>query len=210
MKIGLIFLLVLMSQMVFAGTLQKTLEKYSKASSIEFDIKKIDEKIILGAKSESQGHLKYQKNKINIALKGEKKVEFYYSDKILTLVEYPDADFDPNGKRKVTILKKNTSPLIKSLINLFSNPKNFSKEFSVVTQAESEGVFTATLKSTQKNIKKFNIKINIQDLSLVEIWFVDDLDSKTTINFSNQQLNTKMNKADFQYQALKTDEVMSE
>lgn len=195
---------------VQAQTLQKALQKYSKATSIQFDIKRTDEKVILGTKSEAAGILKYQKNRIYIQQNSDKKTELFYSDKVLTLVDHPDADFGADGKRKVTVIKKTVPPLVKSLLNLFSNPKNFNKDFSVVTQAESEGVYTATLKSKLANIKNLNLKINSKDLSLVEMSFVDDVDTKTTLQFSNLQLNKKMSKTDFQFKPLKTDEVLTQ
>jgi outer membrane lipoprotein-sorting protein len=210
MKMLMLFLIILTSCFVQAKALQKTLEKYAKTSSIQFDIKKTEEKMILGTKNESKGILKYQKNKIAIAFAGERKTDFFYSDKVLTLVEYPDPEFGPSGKRKVSVFKKIVRPEIKSLLNLFSNPKNFNKEFSVISQSESENTYSATLKAAQKNIKKFSLKINLQDLSLKEVSFVDDLDTKTTIEFSNQKLNEKMSKSDFQYKPLTTDEVMTE
>lgn len=210
MKFFATFTLFFVSFSLQAQTLQKALQKYSKASSIQFDIKRTDEKTVLGTKTEADGVLKYQKSRIYIQQNADKKTELFYSDKVLTLVDHPDADFGAGEKRKVTIIKKAVPPLVKSLLNLFSNPKNFNKDFSVVSQAESEGVFTATLKSKLDNIKSLNLKINSKDLSLVEMSFVDDVDTKTTLQFSNLQLNKKMSKADFQYKPLKTDEVMSQ
>ncbi len=198
----------LMSFSVQADVLQKALEKYAKASSIQFDIKKTDEKMALQTISESNGYLKFQKNKIYILQNSDKKTELFYADKILTLVEHPDQDFGDSQKRKVTILKKSTPPLIKSLLNLFSNPKNFNKEFSVLS-CKTDGNFEIiALKPAQKNIKSFNLKIRKADLGLTELSFVDDVDTKTTIQFSNLTVNTKMNKSEFQYQSQKTDEVL--
>ncbi|MGZ3692384.1 MAG: hypothetical protein ACXVAX_12830, partial [Pseudobdellovibrio sp.] len=100
MKLLLIFFILLCLDILngtsaFAKTsyLQKTLNKYSQAKSVQVDIKKTDEKIVLGTKSESSGILKYEKNKIYISQNGDKKVEFFYNDSTLTLVEYTDADF---------------------------------------------------------------------------------------------------------------------
>lgn len=205
----LIFVLILP---VFANakTLKNALEKYSKATTIQFDIKKIDEKITLGSKSESQGVLKFQKNNIYILQKGEKKVEIFYVNNTLSMVEYPDADFGPDGKRKVTILKNSVPPLIKSLCSIFSTPKNFSKEFLTVSEKKADGLLIVELKPKQKNINNIFLKINENDLSLVELSFADDLQTKTTIFFSNLKLNTKMSKVDFQYKSIMTDEVLTQ
>ena len=193
-----------------AKLLQKTLEKYSAATTIQFDIKKTDEKIILGTKTESKGVLKFQKDKIYILQDGEKKVEIFYAGKILSLVEYPDADFGPSGNRKVTILKNTSPPLIKSLLDLFSNPKNFAKEFSVVSEKSAEDSVVIELKPKQSNIKNLILKVKAADFTLTEMSFVDDVETRTTLQFSNLKLNIKMKKADFQYRSLKTDEVMTQ
>jgi outer membrane lipoprotein-sorting protein len=210
MKISGIISLLFLGFLANASVLQKSLDKHAKATSIQYDIKKIDEKIILGTQNESTGVLKYQKSRIYILQNGDKKVEIYFSDKVLSLVEHPDLDFDKTAKRKVTVIKKLVPPLVKSLLNLFSNPKNFNKEFPIVSQNEKDGIVSYVLKSKEKNIKELNLKINAKDLSLSELSFVDDVDTKTSIQFSNLKLNTKISKSDFQYKPLKTDEVMNE
>lgn len=210
MKTTLAALILLLSFFVEAKTLQKTLEKYSAASTIQFDIKKIDEKIILGTKSEAAGVLKFKKNRIYISQNSEKKVEIFYVDKVLSLVEYPDIDFDPQGNRKVTVLKNSASPLIKSLLSLFSNSQNFKKEFSIVSEKMAGELLIVDLKPKHKSIKNLILKINEKDLSLVELSFVDDVETKTTLLFSNLKLNAKMEKSDFQYKRLKTDEVITQ
>ncbi|MEK6628529.1 MAG: outer membrane lipoprotein carrier protein LolA [Bdellovibrionota bacterium] len=191
-----------------AHTLRKTLEKYSKATSLKFDIKKVDEKVALGTKSESHGILKYQKNKMYILQNGDKKVEIFYLNKALTLVEYPDADFDETEKRKVTVIKNASSPLITSLLNLFSNPKEFNKQFSTISENVHNDVFTAELKPKLNNIKNLSLKINKKTLELIELSFIDDVDTKTTLHFENSKHNAKMLRSEFQYKQLKTDEVM--
>ena len=64
--------------------------------------------------------------------------------------------------------------------------------------------------SKEKNIKDLFLKINAKDLSLVELSFVDDVETKTSILFSNLKLSSKMSKSDFQFKPLITDEVMNE
>lgn len=208
MKSGLIIAVLFLCFFAQASVLQKALDKHAKASSIQYDIKKIDEKKVLQTQSEAQGVLKYQKNKIYISLNNDKKNEFFYADKTLSLVEHPDTDFDKGAKRKVTVIKKSIPPLVKNLLNLFSSPKNFSKEFPVISQKTTEGISTLNLKSSQKNIKNLVLTINSKDYSLVELSFEDDVDTKTSIQFSNMKLNTKMIKSDFQFKPAKSDEVL--
>ena len=82
----------------------KILSKYTSATNVEVNLKKTDEKMTLGTKSVSEGTLKFAKDKIYILLNGDKKIEFFYNNNSIWLVEYPDLDFDKDGKRKVTIL----------------------------------------------------------------------------------------------------------
>lgn len=192
------------------GALQKALSRYAKASSIQTEIKKTDEKVILGTKSQTEGILKFQKNKIFISQNGEKKVEFYYVNKVLTLVEYPDADFDPKGPRKVTTIKKAIPPMVMGLLNLFSNPKAFTKDFAILSEKTENDTYTAELKPNLKNLKNLKLKINTKKNEISELEFVDDVDTKTTILFSNVKLNSKLDKKDFQFTKLKTDEEMVE
>lgn len=208
MKFVVCFFSIFLPFQLEAHTLQKALEKYSKATSLKFDIKKIDEKIVLGTKTESQGVLKYKKNKLYILQNGDKKIEMFYLNKTLTLVEYPDADFGAAEKRKVTVIKNTGPPLITSLLNLFSDPKEFNKQFFTVSEKTLNGVFTAELKPKLKNIKNLSLKINEKTLELIELSFIDDVETKTTLHFQNSKHNTKMQSSEFQYKLFKTDEVM--
>jgi hypothetical protein len=199
-------------QDTFAKTsvLQKTLQKYSKASTLQTEIFKTDEKIVLGTKSEATGALMLEKNKIYISQTGEKKVDFYYNNNTLTLVEYPDADFGKDGARKVTTLKKSVPPFVKSLLNLFSNPKSFNKDFKTISETKKDNEVVVELKPSMKNLKNFTLKINAKENEITELVFVDDVDTRTTIKFAKIVLNKKIKKDAFLYTRLKTDEVITE
>jgi len=190
--------------------LTQVLSKYTKASSVEVSLKKTDEKNALGTKTSSEGILKFSKNKIYILLNGDKKIEFYYKANKIWLVEYPDLDFDKNGKRKVTILTKSTPVLLKGLINLFSNQKKFLKEFKIVKESKDQDNLIVELKPTEKNLKSFSLVINVKERSINQVTFVDDVDTKTTLELSQLKLNRKMTAADFQFKSQKTDEVIPE
>lgn len=190
--------------------LTQVLGKYTKASSVEVSLKKTDEKNALGTKTSSEGILKFSKNKIYILLNGDKKIEFYYKANKIWLVEYPDLDFDKNGKRKVTILTKSTPVLLKGLINLFSNQKKFLKEFKIVKESKDQDNLIVELKPTEKNLKSFSLVINVKERSINQVTFVDDVDTKTTLELSQLKLNRKMTAADFQFKSQKTDEVIPE
>lgn len=192
------------------NVLQKTLEKYAKASSFQSDIKKTDEKIVLGTKSDSTGQLKFQNKKIHITLEGEKKIEFYYSNQTVVLVEYPDADFAKNGARKITTLKKSIPPFLDSLLSLFSNPKSFNEAFAVVSEKKDKDFTTIELKPEQKAIKSLTLKINLKNNKITQVVFVDDVETKTTIEMIDTVFNKKFDKNDFTFTKLKTDEEMKE
>lgn len=205
-------ILLFVGNAVFAATKEfsKTLSKYSNAQNVEVSLKKTDEKMTLGTKSVSEGVLKFAKNKIYIMLNGDKKIEFFYKNNAVWLVEYPDLDFDKDGKRKVAILKKNTPALMSGLINLFSNQKKFLKEFKVVSEKADGNNLTVEFKPQQKNLKSFTLLIDKKELSIKEVIFTDDVDTKTKLELSNLKLNKKINPSEFDYKKLKTDEVTYE
>lgn len=192
------------------NVLQKTLEKYAKASSLQSNIKKTDEKTVLGTVAESKGQLKLQNKKIHIILDGEKKVEFFYSNRTVVLVEYPDADFAKDGARKITILKKSIPPFLDSLLSLFSNPKDFNKAFAMVSEKKDKEFATVELKPEQKAIKSLALKINLKNNQITQVVFVDDVDTKTTIDMNDTQFNKKIDKNDFNFTKLKSDEEIKE
>ncbi|MBC7421017.1 MAG: outer membrane lipoprotein carrier protein LolA [Bdellovibrio sp.] len=193
-----------------SAQLTKILEKYSKSSALEVQIKKIDEKITLGSKSTSQGTMKYAAGKIYLILEGDVKTEFFYKDKKITLVEHPDQDFDKEGKRKVTILSKNKPVLIEGLLKLFSNTKSFLKEFKVISEKEEDGSLIVSLEPPQKNLKSFSLVINKKEKRIDSIIFVDDVDTKTTLELSNFKPNKKNPQSTFEFEPKPSDEVIPE
>lgn len=204
------FTFFIVSQAFSAKEFTKTLNKYSNAKNVEVGLKKTDEKAALGTKSVSEGVLKFAKDKIYIMLNGDKKIEFFYKKNTVWLVEYPDIDFDKDGKRKVAVLKKNTPVLMSGLINLFSNQKKFLKEFKVVSEKVNGDTLTVEFLPQQKNLKSFVLIIDKKDRQIKQVVFIDDVDTKTTLELSNLKLNKKMSSSEFDYKKLKTDEVTSE
>ncbi len=211
MKIFCFALTVLFYFHVGAATeYTKILSKYTNASHVEVRLKKTDEKMTIGTKSISQGTLKFTKNKIYILLNGEKKIEFFYNNNTIWLVEYPDADFDKDGKRKVAILKKRTPLLMSGLINLFSNQKKFLKEFHVISEKKVGTDLVVDFKPVQKNFKTFKLVIGLKDRTINQVVFTDDVDTKTTLELDGLKLNKSMSASDFEFKKLKTDEVTYE
>lgn len=195
-----------------AQTLKKTLAKYAAAENLQFDIKKTDEKPSLGTHTEANGILKYYQGQIYILQNGEKKTELFYSKDTLTLVEYPDPDFGSDGKRTVTIVRKKTPMLVTSLINLFSSQKKFFKDFTVLKEklTDNGNTYTAELKTKEKSVKDIKLVINKKTLEIVSLSFVDDVETRTTLNFSNVKLNQKIKNSDFNFIEQKSDEVITQ
>lgn len=208
---NLLFLITyLTGTTLWAQDYKTVLDKYFKAQTLQFEISKKDEKIALGTKSETTGLLKYKKGQIYLIQNGEKKIEVFYSDKVLTLVEYPDLDFDPKGSRKVTVLKNNKSPLVDTLVSLFSNAKAFSKNFEIIKQEKVDSKIQLELKPKFTDVKNLKLKFNAKSFDLEEIAFVDDVATKTTIALKNSKFNIKLNQNDFKYKSLKSDEVLTQ
>lgn len=190
--------------------LTKILNKYTSSKTVSLDLKKTDEKIALGTKETSDGTLKYSKNRIHVVLNSDKKVEFYYNNNTIWLVEYPDKDFDKDGKRKVTVVKKNTPVLMKSLINLFSSKKKFLKEFKVINERTEDGQLIVDFEPQYKNLKKFSLEMDIKKQLISKVIFIDDVDTKTILELSNLKTNKKLSSSEFQFKKNKTDEVIYE
>jgi outer membrane lipoprotein-sorting protein len=212
MKIFTLFTVIcLLTLESFAsGELTKILSKYTGAKNVEVKVKKTDEKTTIGTKSVSEGVLKFSKNKIFISLVGEKKIELFYNNNTIWLVEYPDLDFDKDGHRKVAILKKSTPVLMTGLINLFSSQKKFLKEFKVIKEKIDGDLLTVDFKPDQKSLKTFTLVINLKERTINQVIFTDDVDTKTTLELDKLKLNKKLNAADFQFKKQKSDEVTIE
>ena len=190
--------------------LKKVLKKYSSAKSIDVDLVKTDEKTTLGTKTTSHGNMKYNEGKIYLVLESDKKVEFYYKDKKINLVEYPDQDFDKNGKRKVTILTKNKPALISGLLDLFSNTDRFLKNFEVLSEKKEKDKLTAHLKPHIQNLKEFTLVIDTSRNLIESIIFVDEIDTKTTLELRNLKTDLHIAKSTFEFKSIKSDEVIPE
>lgn len=190
--------------------LDLVIQKYAAASSVQVKIKKIDEKIILGSKSKSEGELKFVKGKLYISLNSDKKVEFFYKNETIWLVEYPDVDFEKNGHRKVTVLTKKTPALLSGILKLFSNKKVFLNEFQILSEKTIEKSLYVEFKPKQKNMKNFSLTIDKQKKEISSIGFVDDVDTKTSLELADLKLGKKVTAKTFDFIQEKTDEVIQE
>lgn len=182
------------------------LKKYSSAQFISADLIKEDNKKALGTKTISKGLINYSSEQIYILLNSDKKTEFFYKKNKITFVEYPDADFDKNGSRKVTYLKNDSQYFINSLVNIFSNPNKFFKEFKAESSDANSDLLTLNLKPNIKNLKKFSITVNTSVKEIKNISFIDDVENETIISFSKTDFKTKILPKVFEFKSLKTDQ----
>ncbi len=198
------------SEVVQKKTALEILQKYANASHITVDVEKQDEKLTLGTKSSAKGFIKYSSGKIYLVLNSDKKTELYFKNGKLTLVDYPDEDFDKNGIRKVTVVTKKTPAFLKSLVDLFSNPKIFFNEFKITDSNLKNDVLILSLKPTVDDLKEFKLTLDTKNKTIESISFVDDVDTKTSIFFKDLNLKRKISKSTFEYKSKASDQVVTQ
>ena len=186
---------------------EKILSKYAASAGITIEIEKIDEKKTLGTKKVTQGTLSVAGKKFNLTTMGDKKTEIILNAQKIWLIEYPDPDFDPGGKRRVTELSKNQPELAKQIVNLFSSPQKFFSNFSVSNTELKSDLLILTLNPKSKDLKSFQIVFDAKNSQLNSIQFVDDIDTQTTLVFKKYDFASKLPTKLFEFKKLKTDEV---
>lgn len=186
---------------------EKILSKYAASSGIKIDIEKIDEKKTLGTKKITQGTLSVAGKKFNLTTFGDRKTEIILNAQKIWLIEHPDKDFDPSGKRRVTELSKNQPALAKQIVNLFSSPQKFFSNFTVSNTEIKDDLLTLTLNPKSKELKSFQIVFDSKKTQLNSIQFVDDIETQTTLVFKKYDFESKLPAKLFEYKKLKTDEV---
>lgn len=183
------------------------IEVYSKAKGISADIEKTDEKITLGTKSISQGQFKYSKGKVYLLLKSDKQAELFYKNGKMTLVDYPDQDFDKAGVRKITHFNgKEPDFFLKSLTTIFSNANTFFLKFKIIDSSLQGDILRVSLRSAQQKPKELKLQLDVKNKRIESIRFTDDVNTNTTIVFSNLKLKKAIPNADFEFKPLKTDQ----
>jgi outer membrane lipoprotein-sorting protein len=188
----------------------QALNKYSNAAAVKSQFIKTDIKKTLGINKTSKGEMIYAKGKINISVTpvNEKKSEIIYDGKNLWIVEYPDLDFDPKGKRKVTEIKDHKPALAEQIVGLFKNPEQFLKTFKVSSDTSDGKMNKVKFESKDKAIQNFEIELNSYKLLINAIQFTDDVQTETRIEFTQTEFLKKAPKNIFEYKRKKDDEVM--
>lgn len=186
------------------------IDRYGKAKFITADIEKTDEKIILDTKTISKGIIKYSAGKFYLLLQSDKKAELFFKGRHLTLVDYPDLDFDKDGARKITRIKDKTPAFLKSLIDLFSNSKVFFDQFKILDTSIQKNILILNLKPTRGSLKNFQLELNTKEKTIQAIHFTDDVKTVTTIQFNHLDLKTMIPKEIFEFKAKKSDQEVTQ
>jgi hypothetical protein len=172
------------------SVISKTLLRYSEAAGVRAQFIKTDAKKTLGTKKSVLGEMRYSDNKINIVLNGDKKTEIIYNGNNLWLIEYPDLDFDPKGKRKVTEIQDHKPVLAQQIVGLFQKPEQFLKQrlrlFLKKTEGKDENHWIWSRK-----IKRFRILLSnliLHKLShQLDPLYIDDVQTETKIEFKETE-----------------------
>ncbi len=190
------------------SVISKTLLRYSEAAGVRAQFIKTDAKKTLGTKKSVLGEMRYSDNKINIVLNGDKKTEIIYNGNNLWLIEYPDLDFDPKGKRKVTEIKDHKPVLAQQIVGLFQKPEHFLKKFKIISEKNEGKMKIIGLESKDKAIQNFEVEFNTAKLLINSIRFIDDVQTETKIEFKETEFLKTPPQDIFNYKRKKDDEVL--
>lgn len=189
---------------------ENILKKYNQKSGVQIKLEMLTEKKVLGTKTADKGVMTHQTGKLNLSLEGEKKSEMIFDGKKAYLISYPDQELDPDGKRKVILLKVNDKNQLGLLSNLFGNPKKFFANFKTKTVSNDAETLTLVLEDKAKTLKPMTLVFSKKDQALQKMSYLDDVGSEIQINFEKPNYTTEISSKLFKYNALKSDEVVSQ
>lgn len=189
---------------------ESILKKYNKKSGVQIKLEMLTEKKSLGTKTTDKGVMTHQTGKLNLSLDGEKKSEMIFDGKKAYLISYPDQELDPDGNRKVILLKVSDKNQLGLLSNLFGNPKKFFTHFKTKTVASDKESLTLLLEDKTKSLKPMTLVFSKKDQSLQKMSYLDEVGTEIQINFEKPTFTTEISSKLFKYNALKSDEVVSQ
>lgn len=190
---------------------EKILKNYNQKSGVQIKLELLTEKKVLGTKTTEQGVMTHQGGKLNLSLQGaDKKSEMIFDGKKAYLISYPDLELDPDGNRKVILLKVSDKNQLGILSNLFGNPKKFFSNFNITTLNNDKQSLTLKLEDKAKSLKPMTLVFSKADSELKQLSYADDVGSEIQINFAKPNFTTEISNNLFKYNALKSDEVVSQ
>jgi len=209
----LCFLLCFSQQNAFAADSSQAitiLDKYTKDSGSQINVKMMTEKKSLGTKIVNNGTVSVVSGKINISLDGEKKSEMIFDGNKVVLISYPDIDLDPNGKRKVLQIKSKGKNHLNLISLLFSNPKKFFSTFKISKKTLDSGDYALTLVDKKGDLKPMTLVFSSNNEIIKKITYADDVDTEITIELEKPKFPKAMPKNLFKYVKKKNDEEIVE
>jgi len=186
------------------------LDKYTKESGSQINVKMTTEKKSLGTKTTNTGTVSVVNGKINISLEGDKKSEMIFDGSKVVLISYPDVDLDPNGKRKVLQIKSKGKNHLNLISLLFSNPKKFFSSFKTSKKILDSGDYTLTLVDKKAELKPMTLEFSASSEIIKKITYADDVDTEITIELEKPKFPKAMPKNLFKYVKKKNDEEIVE
>lgn len=189
---------------------EKILQKYNQKSGVQIKLDMQTEKKALGTKTSDKGVITHQSGKLNLSLEGDKKSEMIFDGKKAYLIAYPDQELDPDGKRKVIFLKVNSKNQLGLLSDLFGQPKKFFANFKTKTITSDKKSLILKLEDKAKTLKEMTLSFSKEDKTLIQVSYIDDVGSEVQINFEKPSFTTEISSKLFKYNALKSDEVVSQ
>lgn len=189
---------------------EKILQKYNQKSGFQIKLEVLTEKKVLGTKIKDKGTITQYAGKINLALQGERKSEMIFDGKQAYLIAYPDQELDPDGNRKVILLKPNGKNQLGVLSNLFGNPKKFFSSFNIKTATNTKDILMLKLSDKSAALKPMTLTFSKKEQILQQLSYTDDVESIVQINFEKPNFNTEISSKLFKYNAKKSDEVVKQ
>lgn len=184
----------------------KIFKNHSQAAEVKFEITKKDIKKTLGTESSIEAVLNYSQGRIFYSVEKPNKVEIIFNKKIW-LIEYPDLELDPNGKRKVTIFESNKVLFIKKMSELLSKPESALSSKTTYENA-NEKIIINLPDAKDQIVKQLKVVLNKKTETLDTISFEDDIGTETIIKFEKTTFEKKTDSKKFNYKKQKTDEVI--
>lgn len=186
--------------------LDQTLEKYSRAKSVQMDVKKELKLALLDRTESSEG---------KATMMGKEKIRLEYTTPVKSIavvngqkgwvIEYPPADIqDVVRVLRFSWSKKDKKKfLLASLLN--SGTLNESFKLSKKTDLNGVLVFDFLPKKKDEEVKR--LKISVKDNIISELEYLDPLNNKTKFNFSNVEFDKKIETSAFDLKIPKGAEV---
>lgn len=189
---------------------QKAFAKLKSSIAQQIEIKFVSEKKVLGKKIEGTGLITTLQNKLNMQLSSDKKVELIFDGSQTFVINYPDQELNANGPRKVIKLKSGKGDQFNLLLNLFQQPHKVADVFDIKSGKTKKDILTTELVDKKNLLKPIIVELDTKKHLIQKLIFIDDVDSILTINLSKPEKLKKVDKTIFKYNAVKTDEVISQ